>query len=69
VPQLNTPPIQSSLSELVLQVDNPAPAKYEETYRPVEVAFVVVELTPVKFCRVVEPLTSRLEIDENTEVK
>lgn len=31
------------------------------TARVVEVAFVVVALTPVKFCRVVEPFNSKLE--------
>lgn len=37
--------------------------------RLVLVALVVVALTPVKFCKVVEPLTRRFEMEENTEIR
>ena len=32
-----------------------------DVYMDVDVAFVVVEFSPVKFCRVLEPVASRLD--------
>ena len=54
------PPVQ--VKALVPEHEvRPAPVKREATLKLVVVELVVVELRPVKFCRVDEPVTRRFE--------